>query len=89
MTATTVTRHHLVPEGRGMLACSFLLPDRWVNVPVPEESYDFDNPAVFLPLVVCMAPYGAVVFTVAARPAFDDGSVQDWGESAIADALTG
>lgn len=63
-----------------MLACSCLLPDGWVNVPLPEETYDFTNPTVFLPLVVCMAPYGAVMLTIAARPAFDDGTVQDWAE---------
>ena len=63
-----------------MLACSCLLPDGWVSVPLPEETYDFTNPTVFLPLVVCMAPYGAVMFTIAARPAFDDGTVQDWAE---------
>jgi len=63
-----------------MLACSCLLPDGWVNVPLPEETYDLSNPAVFLPLLVCMAPYGAVVFTIGARPAFEDGTVQDWAE---------
>ena len=63
-----------------MLACSCLIPDGWVNVPLPEETYDLDNPAVFLPLLVCTAPYGAVVFSIAARPAFDDGTIQDWAE---------
>jgi hypothetical protein len=63
-----------------MLACSCLVPDGWANVPIPEETYDFDNPTVFLPLLVRMAPYGAVVYTIAARPAFDDGTVQDWAE---------
>ena len=63
-----------------MLACSCLLPDGWVNVPLPDETYDLSNPAVFLPLLVCMAPYGAVVFTIGARPAFEDGTVQDWAE---------
>jgi hypothetical protein len=63
-----------------MLACSCLIPDGWANVPIPDEEYDFNNPAVFVPLLVCMAPYGAVVFTVAARPRFDDGTVQDWAE---------
>ena len=80
MSKTTFSPHHLVPAGRAMLACSCLLPDGWVNVPIPEEEYDLDNPAVFVPVLVCMAPYGAVVFTIAARPAFDDGSVQDWAE---------
>ncbi len=80
MSDTTFTTHHFVPDGRSMLACSCLLPDGWVNVPLPEETYDLTNPTVFLPLVVCMAPYGAVMVTIAARPAFDDGTVQDWAE---------
>lgn len=63
-----------------MLSCTCLFPDGWVQVPTPDETYDFDNPGVFLPLLVGMAPYGAVVFTVAARPAFGDGTVQDWAE---------
>jgi len=63
-----------------MLDCSCLLPDGWVNVPLPNETYDLENPSVFLPLLVCMAPYGAVVFSIGARPAFDDGTVQDWAE---------
>ncbi len=80
MTGTTFSRHHFVPDGRAMLACSSLLADGWVNVPVPDEQYDLDNPSVFIPIVVSMAPFGAVVFTIAARPAFEDGSVQDWAE---------
>lgn len=63
-----------------MLSCTCLFPDGWVQVPTPDEAYDFDNPGVFLPLLVGMAPYGAVVFTIAARPAFGDGTVQDWAE---------
>ncbi|HUQ82171.1 MAG TPA: hypothetical protein VM076_13560 [Gemmatimonadaceae bacterium] len=78
MSSATFSPIHLVPDGRAMLACSCVVPDGWVRVPVPDDSYDFDNPAVFLPLLVCMAPYGAVVFTVAARPRFDDGTVEDW-----------
>src|SRR5689334_5866508 len=75
---TTFSALHLVPDGRAMLGCSCVVPDGWVRVPIPDDSYDFDNPAVFLPLLVCMAPYGAVVFTIAARPAFEDGTVEDW-----------
>ena len=29
-----------------MLSCSYLLPDGWLNVPLPEESYDLDDPTV-------------------------------------------
>lgn len=80
MSKTTFSQHQIAPDGRAMLSCSCLKPDGWVSVPVPEEEYDFENPSTFIPLLVCMAPYGAVVFTIAARPAFDDGSVQDWAE---------
>jgi hypothetical protein len=80
VSTTTYSERHLVPDGRAMLACSCELPDAWVQIPTPDEHYDFDNPAVFLPIVVCMAPYGAIVFTIAARPAFEDGTVQDWAE---------
>jgi hypothetical protein len=59
------------------LAYSHALPAGWQQVPLPEEQVDFSQP-VFLPLGVNMAPYGAVLFTVAARPAFDDGSVYEW-----------
>jgi hypothetical protein len=27
-----------------MLACACLVPDGWVNVPLPEETYDLSNP---------------------------------------------
>jgi hypothetical protein len=89
LSTTNFSLHHLVPDGRAMLACSCELPDSWVKIPPPPEEYDFNNPTVFLPIVVCMAPYGAVVFTVAARPAFEDGTVQDWAEYlAEANSLT-
>jgi hypothetical protein len=80
MSKTTFSPHEIAPAGRAMLSCSCLKPDGWVSVPVPEEEYDFENPSTFIPLLVWMAPYGAVVFTIAARPAFDDGAVQDWAE---------
>jgi hypothetical protein len=58
--------------------CKF--PQGWVRVPLPEEPFDPSDPTAFLPLLVGMAPYGAVVFTVAARPAYENGTVEDWVE---------
>lgn len=63
-----------------MLAFSCRIPDGWIITPLPPEDYDFSNPTVFVPLLIAMAPYGAVLYTVAARPKFDDGTVQDWAE---------
>jgi hypothetical protein len=45
---------------------------------LPEEQPNFESPEYFIPLHVCIAPYGAVVFSVAARPAYDDGTVEEW-----------
>lgn len=63
-----------------MLAFSCRVPSGWQITPIPPDEYDFENPAVFVPLLVAMAPYGAVLLTVAARPGFGDGTVQDWAE---------
>jgi hypothetical protein len=43
-----------------------------------DEPPRFAEPGFFLPLAIAMAPFGAVLFTVGVRPAFDDGSVRDW-----------
>jgi hypothetical protein len=60
------------------LAFSILVPGDFHQVPLPEESQDFSNPTAMMPCGVFMAGYGAVLCTVAARPAFDDGCVMDW-----------
>lgn len=57
-----------------------LLPAEWVKVQVPEEKPDFNNPALFLPICVYMAPYAAIVFSAAVRPGYDDGTPQQWIE---------
>ena len=60
------------------LGFRFLRPTDWVLVDLPAEQLDTTNPYAFLPLGICVARYGAVVFTVAARPAFDDGTLSQW-----------
>jgi hypothetical protein len=74
----TMTRITVTPAAH--LAFSLLLPDDFRQVPLPEESHDFSNPSTMMPCGVFMASYGAVLCTVAARPAFDDGSVMDWAQ---------
>lgn len=58
------------------------MPVDWVVVPLPDEAHDFSDPLHFAPLVVLMAPWGAVLFAVAARPAYADGAVAQWLEHA-------
>ena len=55
-------------------------PAEWLVVPLPEQTNDFTDPLHNEPLAVLMAPFAAVVFAVAARPAFDDGTVAQWLE---------
>lgn len=54
------------------------VPTDWVGVPIPEEATDFSDVLAFAPIGVMMAPYAPIVFSVAARPAYDGGSVSQW-----------
>lgn len=45
---------------------------------MPPETPDFNAGGQFMPLTVAMSPYGQMIFTVAARPAFGDGAVAQW-----------
>jgi hypothetical protein len=55
-------------------------PTGWVVVPLPDENPDFSDTLLFAPLAILMAPYAAIVFAVAARPAYADGTVAQWLE---------
>lgn len=67
-----------VPSRIADLGFTYLRPVDFRALDLPEEAPKFEEPTYFLPLHVCMASYGAVVFSVAARPAYDSGSVEDW-----------
>ncbi len=54
------------------------LPSGWTSHDLPEEAPDFSTPTYFLPLAIVTAPHAAIVYAFAARPAFDDGTLQDW-----------
>lgn len=54
------------------------LPASWQALELPDEEADFSDARRLFALGAASAPYAALVFTAAARPAFDDGTVQDW-----------
>jgi hypothetical protein len=68
----------IVPPGMESLACSCLRPKGWLQPALPQEEPSFETPTYFLPLLVTVAPYGAVLFSIAVRPAYGDGCVRDW-----------
>lgn len=67
-----------IPARIADLACRMAVPRDWNVVELPPEEVDFSEPLAFFPLTMVAAPWGAVVLTVAARPAFEDGTLQDW-----------
>lgn len=78
MSSSAEYSHIKVPARIAGLAFSYLKPADFQVVDVPGDIPDFEQPAAFMPLQVVMANYGVVLFTVQARPAYGDGSVEDW-----------
>jgi hypothetical protein len=62
------------------LTCRFLKPADFKIADLPAEEVDFSKGPQFIPLALAITPYGPMVFTIAARPAFDDGAVSQWLE---------
>ncbi len=60
------------------LGFTAVLPEGWISHELPNEDPDFSNPTLFVPLAIVTAPHAAIVFAFAARPAYDDGTLQDW-----------
>ena len=54
------------------------LPPDWISHELPSEEPDFGNPTLLVPLAVVTAPHSALIFAIAARPAYEDGSLHDW-----------
>lgn len=69
---------HEFPGPQPLFKCTVGIPGDWQPVPLPPEEVDFSNPTTFLPVGVAMAKYAAIVFSIAVRPRFPEGSVGDW-----------
>lgn len=54
------------------------VPADWAPIDLPREDVDFDDISKFAPLAMLMAPYAAILFTVAARPAYASGTLAQW-----------
>lgn len=60
------------------LGFSVELPESWQPQALPDETPDFDDGTRLFGLGAAVAPYAALVFAAAARPAYADGTVLDW-----------
>lgn len=64
-----------LPAGLDFRVC---LPADWIAHALPSDPPDFSAPATLMPLAILTAPHSAIVFTAAARPAYDDGTLHAW-----------
>lgn len=67
-----------VPARLADLAFHFALPTGWKLADLPPEETDFTAPQAFAALTIAVAPFAAIVFSVGARPAYEDGTLADW-----------
>jgi len=68
----------VAPAEQPGLTCRFLKPLDFTTAELPPATPDFSQGTQFLPLAIALTQFGPLVFTVAARPAFTDGTVSDW-----------
>jgi hypothetical protein len=69
---------HTLPPILAELGYSMLVPEGFVQGQLPNEDVDFDNPTQFAPLAIFASPVAMAIITVAARPAYETGSVLQW-----------
>src|SRR5262249_54420195 len=54
------------------------IPEQWLAPDLPPASEDFSDPTLFLPLMLRVAPTSPIILAVAARPAYENGTILDW-----------
>ncbi|WP_395703511.1 hypothetical protein [Aquabacterium sp.] len=72
------------PSRVASLGFAMRLPDDWVVHDLPEEQPDFEDPSRLVALAAVTAPHAAIVWAVAARPAYGDGTQSDWARFLLA-----
>ncbi len=67
-----------VPARIADLEFELEVPDGFVRAPLPEERPDFSNPTTSVTLSIFSSPVALALVIVAARPAYETGSVLQW-----------
>ncbi len=67
-----------IPPVIADLGFSISVPDGFVHANIPQEDVDFDNPTQSAPLALFSSQVALVLIAVAARPAYETGSVLQW-----------
>jgi len=69
---------HEIPARVRGLAFRMCLPRDWKLTDLPASEGDFHSLKEFYPLVLAGGPWMHVFLTVAARPGFESGTLQEW-----------
>lgn len=72
------------PSRVASLGFAMRLPADWIAHDLPPETPDFEDPTRLVPLAAVTAPHAAIVWAVAARPAYGDGTLSDWARYLLA-----
>lgn len=72
------------PSRIAQLGFAVGLPADWISHPLPDEQPDFTDPSRLVPLAAVTAPHAAIVWAAAARPAYGDGTLNDWARYLVA-----
>jgi len=72
------TIRHTFPARLANLAFALDAPQGFEPLDIPAEDVDFNDPTLSAPLAVLSSQVALALVTVAARPAYEDGSVTDW-----------
>lgn len=80
---STATRRLNVPSRVADLGFHVDLPGDWTVHDLADDDLNFDNPTRLVGLIAVTAPHAAIVFSAAARPAYNDGTVSDWARYLI------
>lgn len=78
MTAPSNMHRIAFPARIAELAFSMRVPEGFVDATPPLEPVDFDNPTQSAPLALLSSNVALAVLAVAARPAYETGSVLQW-----------
>lgn len=77
MSTQTLSRHTF-PARLAELEFTMLVPDGFVIPEVPAQDVNFDDTTQSAALAICSSQIALALVTVAARPAYEDGTVLQW-----------
>lgn len=69
---------HTFPPRLADLGFTMGVPEGFVEAQIPAEDTDFSDPTKSAPIAVLSSQVALAVIAVAARPAYEDGTVLDW-----------